>query len=129
MTDHIRGDRFEVSVTDGGVVRLDLTGDAEFTASDAETATAAVGSLTAGVRCLLLVDMRSVGPMKRPARKVFAGWNLPLRVALLVGSPVSRMLGNFALGLDRPEPDDVSLKVFDVEASARRWLLEQGDGA
>jgi hypothetical protein len=129
MTGHIQGDRFEVSVTDGGVVRLDLAADgAEITTRDAEAAIDAVASLTAGVRSPLLVDVRSVGPMKRSARRVFADSNVASRVALLVGSPVSRMLASFGLGLDRPR-HGIPLKVFEDEASARQWLLDQGDDA
>lgn len=128
MIDHVQGDRFEVSVTDGGVLRLDLADNAEITSSDAEAALDAVALLSAGVRRPLLVDMRSVGPMKRPTRKVFARASVATRVALLVGSPVSRLVGNFALGLDRPETDTV-LRVFDDEAAARRWLLDRTGSA
>jgi hypothetical protein len=128
MTDHIHGDRYEASVTDGGVVRLNLAQDVEITTRDAEAAIAAVASLTAGARSPLLVDIRSVGPMKRPARKVFADSNVASRVALLVGSPVSRMLASFGLGLDRPR-HGIPLKVFAEESSARQWLLEQRGAA
>lgn len=128
MTDRILGERFEVSVTEGGVVRLGLADDTEITTGDAEAAIDAVASVTAGVRGPLLVDLCSVGPMKRPARKVFADSNVASRVALLVGSPVSRMLASFGLGLDRPR-NGIPLKVFDDEASARRWLLHRRGGA
>lgn len=128
MADHIQGGSFEVSVTDGGVVRLRIADDTEVTTRDAEAAVDAVASLTAGVPHPLLVDLRSVGPMKRPARKVFADSNVASRVALLVGSPVSRMLASFGLGLDRPR-HGAPLKVFDDEAPARQWLLGQGTGS
>ena len=128
MADHIEGDRFGVSVTDGGVVRVDLADGADITGSDAESIVAAIVSLTAGVRSPQLIDLRSVGTVQRPARKVFAELNVASRVALLVGSPLSRILASFGLGLNRPERG-IPVKVFEDEASARHWLLDQGDGA
>ena len=128
MTGRIQGDWFEVAITDEGVVRLDLAGGSEITPADANAAIDAVVDLTAGVRCPLLVDLRSVGPMKRQTRKVFAGSNVATRVALLVGSPMSRMLASFGLGLDRPG-HGIPLKVFGDEAAAQRWLVDQGDHA
>ncbi|MFP3907733.1 MAG: hypothetical protein ACLFWR_11930 [Acidimicrobiales bacterium] len=128
MADHIEGDRFRVSVADGGVVRVDHPDGADVTGSDAEAIVAAIASLTAGVRSPLLVDLRSVGTVRRPARTAFAELDVASRVALLVGSPLSRMLASFGLGLNRPERG-IPVKVFEDEASARHWLLDQGHDA
>jgi hypothetical protein len=44
------------------------------------------------------------------------------RMALLVGDPVSRILGNFFLRVSRPL---YPTRIFTDEASARRWLAEE----
>jgi hypothetical protein len=40
-------------------------------------------------------------------------------VALIVGSPLSRMIGNFFLGLNRTA---VPIRLFTSEPAARSWL-------
>jgi len=45
------------------------------------------------------------------------------RVAMLVGSPVSRVMGNIFLGLNRTS---FPIRLFETESSARAWLCERG---
>jgi hypothetical protein len=45
---------------------------------------------------------------------------LSSRVALIAGNPVSRVIGNFFVGLNRPE---IPTRLFGDEASAVAWLL------
>lgn len=72
---------------------------------------------------LILFDgARSVS---REARHFFAtsaeNRALCSRVAMLIGSPVSRVIGNFFLGLNRTS---FPIRLFDDESSARAWLRE-----
>jgi hypothetical protein len=43
-------------------------------------------------------------------------------MAVLVGDPLSRMLGNFFLRVSRPA---YPTRIFTDEAAARRWLAEE----
>jgi hypothetical protein len=43
------------------------------------------------------------------------------RLALIVGSPVSRVIGNFYLGLNKPA---FPARLFTSEPSAEQWLRE-----
>lgn len=74
---------------------------------------------------LVLVDSRGVRWQSREAREHFVSEDAAratAAVALLVGSPVSRVLGNFFL---RFEKHRFPTALFSDEDSAVCWLLEQ----
>jgi hypothetical protein len=61
----------------------------------------------------------------RGAREVGAGpevMAITSHMAVLVGNPMSRIIGNFFLRVTRPA---YPTRLFTDEASARRWLREQ----
>jgi hypothetical protein len=70
----------------------------------------------------VLVLMQDVARVERGAREFFASeqyFQLASQTALVVGSPVSRVIGSFFLGLNRVR---YPCKVFDDEARAVAWL-------
>jgi hypothetical protein len=72
-----------------------------------------------------LVDARGVAAADRPTRELAAGPTLAAvtsRMAVVVGNPVSRTLGNFFLRVARPA---YPTRLFTDEAAARRWLSEE----
>jgi len=75
-----------------------------------------------GRRVPLLVDMTRVSSVSREARQFYAspGAVAPfLAFGLLIGSPVSRVIGNFFLGLNRlPRP----ARLFTSRGDGLRWL-------
>jgi hypothetical protein len=71
-----------------------------------------------------LADVRGIAINDRAARELAAGPEIVAvtsRMAVLVGNPVSRILGNFFLRVTRPA---YPARLFTDEASARRWLSE-----
>ena len=89
---------------------------------DATAALEEMAQLTDGRRSPLLVDMRDTGPQDRPARIEFARrGDLVSAVALVVATPLSRMMGNFFLNVSKPM---APTRLFDDEASALAWLQE-----
>jgi hypothetical protein len=69
-----------------------------------------------------LTDIRGVRRATADARRYFSSAETLAIVnatALLVGGPVSRMLGNFFIGLNKPPVD---IRIFDDEDAARAWL-------
>lgn len=69
-----------------------------------------------------LVLMQDMGRVERDARAFFASedyMRLCSQTALVVGSPVSRVIGNFFVGLNRPKYPH---KIFDDPAQAVTWL-------
>ena len=123
MTDHVSGDKFEAYLVDDWLVRFDWTEGATISSSDAQAVLDAAATLTGNVARPVLVDLRNVAAVERVARKMFASTPATSRQALLVGSPLSRTLGNFFLALNRPT---MPVKLFDDEAAAIAWLNDGG---
>jgi hypothetical protein len=69
-----------------------------------------------------LVLMQDMARVDREARAFFASEdysNLCSQTALVVGSPVSRVIANFFVGLNRPK---YPVKTFDDPRLAEQWL-------
>ncbi|MBS1256380.1 MAG: hypothetical protein MAG581_02202 [Deltaproteobacteria bacterium] len=71
-----------------------------------------------------LIDIRIVRSIDKESRKFYTGKEaseITLGVALLIGSKLSRMLGNFFIGLDRPP---YPIRLFNIEEEALIWLRQ-----
>lgn len=96
--------------------------NAEVTGDDARENLAVIAQLTHGGRLPVLVDLRAIRSQSAEARAVFAGpaaTRVTIAVALLIDSPVSRVLGNFYLGFNKPQTPS---RLFTSVSSAREWL-------
>jgi hypothetical protein len=103
-----------------GIVQLAWVPRTTGLIEDAIATLAAMAQLTGGRRSPLLVDMRDTGPQSRSARLEFARrGDLVSAVALVVGTPLSRMAGNLFINMHRPA---TPTRLFDKEASAVAWL-------
>lgn len=105
-----------------GFVRGRFHEGAEVSADDARENLAVTARLAEGRRRPVLVDLRPVRSQSAEARAVFAGPEataVSLAVALVTGSPLTRVLGNFFLGFNRPE---VPTRLFKTVAEAEAWL-------
>jgi hypothetical protein len=87
---------------------------------DARAAVDAMAELTCGRRSPLLVDMRDTGAQDGPTR---AEWtrraDLVSATALIVGTPLSRIVGNLFINMNRPA---TPTRLFDSKDSALAWL-------
>jgi hypothetical protein len=95
---------------------------AEVTLDDSRANVALCLQRNAGRRRPLLVDLRGVKSQTAEARAYLAGREgvqVSQAVGLLIGSPVSRVLGNFYLGLNKPS---VPTRLFTSEEEAQAWL-------
>jgi hypothetical protein len=94
---------------------------------DAKENVAAIYELAGRSRTLVLVDTRGVRWQSREARDYFTSVNAAeatTAVALVVGSPISRVLGSFFL---RFEKHRFPTALFDDETKAIHWLLGHSD--
>ena len=95
---------------------------AVITLEDAEENTTAVKELSKNDVFPILVDLRLISQITKEARDHFAmrerkpGVNA---IAMLVRSPVSSIIGNFFLGMNKPK---VPTQLFSTEAKALKWL-------
>lgn len=88
-----------------GIVRIIWVPGAEVSMEDAEECMAVYLTINRGKRRPLLVDTNTMRSFAREARHYYASEEaskVASAVGLIVGTPVSRVLGNFYLGLSNP---------------------------
>lgn len=88
----------------------------------AQENTAAVQGMSEDIQRPILVDLRKLKSIDKEARDHFSlrgRRRIVNAMALLIASPVSRIVGNFFLGLNRPAVDT---RLFTSEEEAARWL-------
>jgi hypothetical protein len=103
-------------------VRIIWDPGAEVTLDDARQTMAAYLKINKGKRRPLLVDTKTMKSLAREARKYYAGEeaaSVACAVAIIVGTPVSRVLGNFYIGLSNPR---LPSRLFTSEDEALKWL-------
>ncbi len=116
--------KFRMWLRRDGVVQLVWAPRVAICLEDAIAATDAMVKLTDGRQSPLLVDTHDGGPQDRPARIEFTRrGDLVSAVALVVSTPLSRMMGNFFLTVSKPV---APTRLFDDEASALAWLKGLG---
>lgn len=105
-----------------GIVRIIHVPGAEVTLEDAKETMAAYLRLNKGKRLPLFIDTKTMKSMSRETRKYYAGKEaakVASAAAIIVGTPVSRVLGNFYLGLSNPH---LPSRLFSSEDEALEWL-------
>lgn len=114
--------KFRMWLRPDGIVSLAFVPRIATDLADALAAVEAMTRLTRGRRSPLLVSLHAAGPQDRPARAEFARRDdVVSAVALIVDTPLSRIIGNFYLSVNRPI---APTRLFDDEATAVAWLLE-----
>jgi hypothetical protein len=106
-----------------GFIHSTILPGAEQTLDDARENVQASMQLGGGKRRPLLVDIRQIKSQTREAREYYGGEESGAcfsAAAVLVGSPVSRLLGNFFLGFNKSV--HAPLKLFTSEEEAIEWL-------
>jgi len=92
------------------------------TLKDAKETMRVSALLLGGRKRPALVDLRPIKFITREAREYYSGENMTTLVcaaALIVGSPLSRMVGNFFLGMNKPL---IPIRLFSEERKAIQWL-------
>lgn len=105
-----------------GIVRIVWVPGAEATLADAEECMAAYLTINGGKRRPMIVDTATMKSLAREARHYFASAEaakVASAVGIIVGTPVSRVLGNFYLGLGNP---NLPTRLFASEGEALEWL-------
>lgn len=111
-------DAGEMVMKDDGIIRFRVTPGTMVDAAAAEQCVRGAIELAGEKNHLLLVDMRGLSGITQEARKVYND-GPATAVALLIESPVSRVIGSFFLGLNKPA---YPLKLFTNEDKAIEWL-------
>ena len=124
MSNEIEVRTQRIWLADDGIIHAKLKPHVEVDRADAEEAIRAISSLCQGTRRPVFVDMSDIKFMSREARTYFAGpetAKVESAAALLIRSPLTKAIGNFFMGLNRPL---FPTRLFTSEAEALTWLRE-----
>lgn len=104
-----------------GIARTVVRSGAEIELEDARENSAVINSLPGPPQFPLLIDTRAIKSITKEARDHFSLRGRDSRVigfAILIDSPLSRIIGNFFMGLNKPR---VPVKLFTDEKKALAW--------
>lgn len=107
---------------DDGIVRVKWEAHVHIGLKEARECIRAVSVVCGGKVTPALVDMTEIRAIDREARLFFAGEETAKAesaAALLIGSPLTRAIGNFFMGLNKPL---IPTRLFTSEAEAIAWL-------
>jgi hypothetical protein len=105
-----------------GISRSIIKPGAKITIDEIKENFAALSQITAGKKIPCLIDLRGIKSINREAREYISDEKTTNQVstsALLVGSPLSKVIGNFSLGINKPP---YPTKMFTSEEKALEWL-------
>lgn len=107
-----------------GIARTKVKPGSEVGIKEARENSRAVNSLSVnGDKFPLLIDARGIKSMSREARNQFSTRGRETQVtsfAIIIDSPLSRVIGNFFMGINKPA---VPTRLFENEKAAIKWLL------
>lgn len=112
----------KIWVGEDGIARITHLPNAEVTLEDAQATMEAYKKLNNGKRLPLLIDTKTMRILSREARHFYAGEEAAAcasAAAIIVETPVSKVLGNFYLGLSNPK---LPSRLFSSEEDALVWL-------
>ena len=112
----------KVWVGEDGIARVIHVPGAEPTLEDAKETMAAYLKVSKGKRLPLFVDTKKMKSMSREVRLYYSSdeaARVASAVAIIIETPVSRVLGNFFLGLNNPR---LPSRLFTSEQEALEWL-------
>ncbi len=113
-----------ISLDDDGIVRCKVKATEDHGLADAIENVRATSELVGDRRVLLLLDARTATKIDREAREYYAGpenAKVVRATAMLIGSYVGRIIGNFILRVNHPP---FPFRLFSDEESANNWLRE-----
>jgi hypothetical protein len=112
----------KVWVGEDGIARIIHEPNCDVTLADAQETMAAYEKVNQGKRLPLFIDTMTMRSLSREARHYYASEEaaaVASAAAIIIGSPVSRVLGNFYLGLSNPH---LPSRLFTDEDEALAWL-------
>jgi hypothetical protein len=109
---------------DDGIARTKVKPQAEVTLPQAQENSVAVNSFYTTKKYPLLIDSRNIKSITKEARDHFSIQQRKTSItafAVLIDSPLSRIIGNFFMGLNKLT---VPAKLFTQEQEALDWLKQ-----
>ncbi|MFN8116445.1 MAG: hypothetical protein U0W65_10045 [Bacteroidia bacterium] len=107
-----------------GIARTSVKPNIDIVLEHAVENSAVVTSFFKEKKFPILIDARNIKSMSYEARHHFSAHGRETKTnafGIIIGSPISRVLGNFYLGINKPA---VPTKLFDNEHDATEWLKQ-----
>lgn len=123
-TEPVRGAHSTVWIGEDGVVRVQMDAGSVHDLDSAKANIALVREIAGASKVPVLVDIGRIEGVTRAARTYYASGHATAVIAasaLLVDSPISRVLGNFFVGFSKPS---CPTRLFTDKTEALGWLLE-----
>lgn len=102
-----------------GIARVHVFPGARMNAEDTVENLATIEEFNLTEPCPLLVDIRDMAYIDREGRALFEKAIGVSAVGLLIGSPISKVIGSFFIGLNKTV---TPTKLFTSESEALQWL-------
>jgi hypothetical protein len=112
----------EVWFGEDGIIRVVSIPGVEVTLKSVIEVSRHVKKFSMGKKVPVFVDIRGLKSMTREARLFVSGEDAAQAhsaAALLIGSPLSKVIGNFFLGINKPP---YPTKLFNSQEKALEWL-------
>ena len=119
ISEKIRLRTAEIQLRGDNIIHIDILPKAELYLEDSNEIYDTVMNIAKGRLYPLLIDANSIVSMDRDARKRFSKETTVSAVALLVGTPLSKIIGNFFIGLNKTS---IPFKLFTSKTDALEWL-------
>ena len=106
----------------GEIIRCEFLPGAVVCIADAQEHVRLLTGFCQGTKVPVYVDLRHIHSQDRGTRAIYAGEQSAVftkACALMVSSPVSKVLGSFFLGFNKPI---YPTRLFTSEGEAMRWL-------
>lgn len=104
-----------------GVIRVEVDKDVHIDLNEAEIITSSVLSFAENSSSCLLVDISQIKSIEQQAREYFAKGSEIAAFVLIVKSPLSRLIGNFFIGLNKSA---VTCRIFSSRELGLQWLKD-----
>jgi len=125
MSDYRENDKIKFTYSDEGILYTECFPNTVMTIDDGKESTRISGEMVNHEPRPLLCDLTNVVKMTQECRKHFAGEEHAKtfsKAALIVTSPISKIIGNFFLGLNKPlKPTSL----FTTKDDGLKWLREE----
>lgn len=124
MNEEIEKIRF--SLSDDNIIHIECMPKTTMSIEEGRLSTEKVSELTNAQALPMLCDLTNVVKMTQECRQHFAGEehaNVFSKCALIVNSPLSRIIGNFFLGANKPLKPT---RIFTNKEKALVWLKNEG---
>ena len=120
----VQTEKARITLSADGIIYQEYKENINLTVEDSRKEIGVYSELYQGKKRPVLIDIRNVKTVSRESRQFYAGEE-PARflsaAALIIGNPVSRIMGNFFMGINKTV---MPVRLFADPKEAAKWLSD-----